>query len=673
MSHNRRALPVLLAALLIVGGVFSLNASAAEPTERMIVNVKRFGLKWKPKSPERIVLLRIWFSVDNGQTWKVYSETENPSSPAPVKVTEDGIYAFYTQLKDAAGNEEPAPIPGTAPKGLVVVDTKKPALVLAAPNNADVFPTLHDLRIEWNAEDVNFGATPIGLYASMDGGGTWSLIKKDLPNTGSYTWKLPSESSQLYRVRAMAVDLAGNSSEDTSDNNFTVDGKPPVSRVTGPAEAKSPVFDVTYNVRDIGGAGVKKVTLYYQMGDNKQWHVHGDDEDLTSPMRFQAPKGGKYGFKIVSEDRVGNHEPVPGDDTRPDMLCLMDAMAPVVQFTNFKGKMEPVMGGGMHSIQWKATDDNMAENPIMLEYTLDSGATWEVITSNYKNSGEYPWMAPNKGDFNNVKLRITALDVLGNKSVDMSDPFFLDSTAPDSVVEIVTWDEKQPEPELAAPPAKKDAMSELSSPEDLAMRVKAAVDENDLVQAQSLLDRAMKKWPASADFHHLQGRLHFKANNYNEAVKSYSEAVRIKPDHQDAHLGMGVAYLMLGNGAVTAKAEDKAVAYFRKAALEYEEAAKFPPDTWEEFFNLGYIYARLSNYDQAMTNLNKALTLDPSSGDTRWYLGQVYEKQHNLQKAAESYEKAAVAYAPGTAEREKAEGRAREIKSRMKEEGGHKK
>ncbi len=459
------------------------------------------------------------------------------------------------------------------------------------------------------------------------------------------------------------LDMDGKSSEDTSDNNFNVEGKPPVSRVTGPTEAKSPVFDVTYNVRDTGGAGVKKVTLYYQMGDNKQWHIYGDDEDRTSPIRFQAPKGGKYGFKIVSEDRVGNHEPVPGNDTRPDVLCLMDAKAPVVQFTNFKGKMEPVMGGRMYSIQWQATDDNMAEHPILLEVTLDGGATWEVITAYYKNSGEYPWIVPDKGDFNNVRLRISAFDVLGNKGVDMSDPFFLDSMVPDSADPMVPWDEKQPEPELAAPP--------LSSPEDFAMRITVAVDEHEFVLAQSLIDRAMQKWPASADIHHLQGRLHLKTNNYDEAVKSYKEAVKIKSDHQDSHLGMGVAYLMLGNGAVTAKAEDKAVAYFRKAALELEEAAKIPPDTWEELFDLGYIYARLGNYDQALTYLNMALKLDPTNGDTLWYIGQVHEKQHDFQKAIASYEKAAVAYPSGTVERELAEDRVRKIKSRIQEDGGH--
>ena len=137
-------------------------------------------------------------------------------------------------------------------------------MVLVTPNSAETFSNTQDLRIQWNASDVNFGPTPISLFFSKDGGGTWEVIKKDLPNTGTYVWKLPAESSEYYKVKAVAVDLAGNESEDISDANFRVDGKPPVTRVTGPGEAKSPIFDVTYNASDLGGAGLAKIEIYFK-------------------------------------------------------------------------------------------------------------------------------------------------------------------------------------------------------------------------------------------------------------------------------------------------------------------------------------------------------------------------------------------------------------------------
>lgn len=667
MKRFKKKIGGMLAAAIVFCSALAGWQPSADAAEPIIIPFKRFGLEWSTSLPEQIDLLRVWYSLDNGNTWQLYSETSNPSSPAPVKVSEDGRYGFYTQARDVSGLEENPPVPGTPPKVVAIIDSIKPALVLVTPNSAETFSNTQDLRIQWNASDVNFGPTPIHLFGSMDGGGTWEVIKKDLPNTGTYIWKLPAESSEYYKVKVVAVDLAGNESEDVSDANFRVDGKPPVTRVTGPVESKSPIFDVTYNASDLGGAGLAKVEIYFQVDGDKTWHLYGEDKDLTSPFRFEAKKGGRYGFKMVGTDRVGNSERLPDASTRPDIWTLMDSVKPVVQLTNFKGSNIKQAGGGQSRvIKWTATDGNMAPNPITIELSLNDGATWEkVIATDYKNSGEFPWMVPANVDVRRAKLRITALDVLGNKGSDVSDAFVIDSTPPVTSISIVVWPEDDDSHKGSQPSVKMNmsggaAPAPKASPRELMNSALAAIRNGDLYTGEQLANQALNADPNNYMAHAVLGRLFYKKGLHKKAEASYARSVELNSNYAPSRIGLAVAFYNQGQ-AIYKKDRAKAFELFKKAALQYEASIQIPGDTWDEYFNLGYIYARLSRYEDAIVYLQKATTLSDDNGEAFWFLGQVYQKNGDNDKALENYKAAAKAYPKGSAAAQKAEFKVKEL------------
>lgn len=669
-KFKKLALSVIAAAMAIAAPV-QQGVFASENADQIIIPFKRFGLEWSTKLPEKVKTLRIWSSLDNGHTWRQYSETENPSSPAPIKVTEDGTYGIYTQAIDISGLEEPAPVPGTPPKIFVVIDTKKPALVLVSPNTSQVYSNTQDMRIEWNASDINFGPKPINIYYSKDGGGTWNVIKKDLPNSGSYVWKLPSESTQYYRVKIVAVDLAGNESEDISDTNFIVDGKPPVTRVISPNESKSPIFDVGYNAKDLGGAGIAKIQIYFQMGNSKQWHFYGEDKDLKSPFTFEAKQGGRYGFKLVATDRVGNSEAMPGPNTRPDIWCLMDSVKPQVQLTNFRGsRILPVGKDQVRNITWKATDDNMANRPITLELSTDDGATWrQIIVTDFQNSGTFPWKVP-ATPTNKARIRITALDVLGNKGVDVSDVFAIDAEPPRTVVKIVQWksdndsfEENKIQPNMKFSSASSTQVTK-SSEEYISAAI-SALNIDDYYSAEDMAQKALDADPNNYMVHALFGRVYLKQSKLKKAITAYKRSIELNNNYQTSRIGLGVSYFETGRSLY---ADDKKEAnmYFKKAALEYEAAVQILPDTWDEHFNLGYIYARLQRYEDAIIYFNKALPLSEENADAYWFLGQVYEKLSNLPEALRNYQSALSRYQKGSAIWEKARFKVKELSDKTK-------
>ena len=660
MNRLKKKATAWIGTTAVFCSAFAGHTPSLDAADPIIIPFKRFGLEWSTELPEQIDQLRVWYSLDSGNTWQLYSESDNPSSPAPVKVSEDGRYGFYTQTRDISGLEENAPVPGTPPKVVSIIDTIRPALVLVTPNSAETFSNTQDLRIQWNASDINFGANPISLFVSKDGGGTWEAIKKDLPNTGTYIWKLPAESSEYYKVKVVAVDLAGNESEDVSDATFRVDGKPPVTRVTGPREAKSPIFDVTYNASDLGGAGLAKVQIFFQIDGDKTWHLYGEDKDLQSPFRFEAKRGGKYGFKLVGTDRVGNSENMPDASTRPDIWCLMDSIKPTVQLTSFKGSnIAPAGGSIVRTIQWVASDDNMAQSPITIELSLNDGATWErVIATDFQNSGKFPWTVPSGINVKRARLRITALDVLGNKGSDLSDAFIIDGKPPVSVATIVTWNDdstaheiRRVSDKMKMPQSKAQVKA---SPGELITSAFTAIKNDDLYTAEGLAKQALGLDPSNYQVHSLLGNLYFKKNDLRKAESAYSRAVELNSADQDSRIGLAVSYYAQAQEAI-GQDRNKSRELLKKSALQYEAAVQIPGDTWDEYFNLGYIYARLQRYEDALIYLAKATELSSDNGEAYWFIGQVQEKLEMPAKALENYKAAAKAFPAGSTKAQKAE------------------
>jgi hypothetical protein len=66
------------------------------------------------------------------------------------------------------------------------------------------------MPITWVATDKNLGRSPITLSYAEQETGPWTPIAKDLENTGSYLWRMPTDIPYQFLVRVEAADRAGN-------------------------------------------------------------------------------------------------------------------------------------------------------------------------------------------------------------------------------------------------------------------------------------------------------------------------------------------------------------------------------------------------------------------------------------------------------------------------------
>jgi hypothetical protein len=88
---------------------------------------------------------------------------------------------------------------------------------------------------------------------------------------------------------------------------------------------------------------------------------------------------------------------------------------------------------------WSITDgwSGLKTTPIKLEYF--NGSTFVLIKDNELNDGSYAWNSIPSLDLNNVKIRLTASDNVGNVKSQLSNVFTIDSTAP-TIAKVETMD-----------------------------------------------------------------------------------------------------------------------------------------------------------------------------------------------------------------------------------------
>jgi len=130
----------------------------------------------------------------------------------------------------------------------------------------------------------------------------------------------------------------------------------------------------------------------------------------------------------------------------------------------------------------------------------------------------------------------------------------------------------------------------------------------------------------SYDFYYNQGRSFYLLKEYEKAMESFSQAIKIEPSSYRAHNFCGLAYFHLKN--------------YRAAEEHFLEAIKLNPSFSEAYTNLGGLYFASRRFNEARGMLDKALELSPNSvaahatlGSLLLLLGDINQGVQHLAKA----------------------------------------
>ncbi len=105
-----------------------------------------------------------------------------------------------------------------------ITDSKPPVVSVISPNGGEAYYFANPLEVEWNATDDSFGATPVTVLISTDGGTTYTDVANGLPNTGLEPVAAPQEITDLAMVKVFVQDEFGLTAFDESDAVFSLHG-----------------------------------------------------------------------------------------------------------------------------------------------------------------------------------------------------------------------------------------------------------------------------------------------------------------------------------------------------------------------------------------------------------------------------------------------------------------
>jgi hypothetical protein len=101
-------------------------------------------------------------------------------------------------------------------------DTTPPSITVTKPNGGETLTANRWTNITWTAADAS-GVIAIHIYESLDNGATYRPLVMGLTNSGSYAW-VPANRpiTNAARIKIVAVDSVGNSTNDVSNAGFTI-------------------------------------------------------------------------------------------------------------------------------------------------------------------------------------------------------------------------------------------------------------------------------------------------------------------------------------------------------------------------------------------------------------------------------------------------------------------
>ena len=170
-------------------------------------------------------------------------------------------------------------------------------------------------------------------------------------------------------------------------------------------------------------------------------------------------------------------------------------------------------------------------------------------------------------------------------------------------------------------------------------------------------ERLVAEYPGAFIVHNILGVANLSSGRIEQAVDSFSQALRIKPDYVEAYGNLGVALKELGRTEEAIAAYRQALkikpdyveaynnlgvllkdwGHADEAIAAYGEALKIKPDYAEAHNNLGALLKEMGRNEEAIAACQRALQLRPDFAEAHNNLGSAYEAMGRMDEAIAAY------------------------------------
>ncbi|MBU1086222.1 MAG: GPI anchored serine-threonine rich family protein [Candidatus Omnitrophica bacterium] len=250
----------------------------------------------------------------------------------------------------------------------------KADFTLVTPNGGETWVVNSSETISWTSS----GTVPnIRLDYSANAGSSWIVISLSIANTGSYVWTVPDAISDQCMIKV--ANAADTSAYDESNNNFKICGD---------------LILTVPNGGETWAVGAVKVITWNRVGSIANVLVEYSDNGGTNfvPIIASTPNTGSYAWTVPDSIttqalvRITNLSDLTVTDTSSAVFKIQGSFT----ITSPNGG-EAWMVASNQNINWTW---NGTLPFVKLEYSSNSGSTYNLIADNVPNVGTYSWSIP---------------------------------------------------------------------------------------------------------------------------------------------------------------------------------------------------------------------------------------------------------------------------------------
>jgi hypothetical protein len=287
---------------------------------------------------------------------------------------------------------------------LITVVSFAQSVTVTQPNGGEILYACQQYTVKWNATGTS---NYYNIDYSLNNGAIWTSVASNLNITnGQYVWTVPNVESSICLIRVQ--DKNDTTKQDISNAVFTI--HIPVV-VTAPNGGESWVggsqHPITWNIQ---GTSLT-FNIEYSTNGGSTW---------STIISNYATSAGTYNWTVPNTPSTNCLVRVSDAVTG----CMTDISNNPFTITPAQPVLTSPNGGATYN--WDCSQNitwNTATfySNVRLEYSVDSGLTWLLITSSTSNSGSYSWYIP---EIIGNKLLVKASNVANIGLYDISDAVF---------------------------------------------------------------------------------------------------------------------------------------------------------------------------------------------------------------------------------------------------------
>ena len=145
-------------------------------------------------------------------------------------------------------------------------------------------------------------------------------------------------------------------------------------------------------------------------------------------------------------------------------------------------------------------------------------------------------------------------------------------------------------------------------------------------QALEVVRLLLIEFPASFILYNYQGISNAELKQFDSAIKSFKQAIKIKPDYAEAHYNAGKVLQEKGE--------------LETAIDSYTKAIKIKPKWAQALSNIGNALREKGELGAAIVSLNEAIKIEPNFAEAHYNIGKALQEKGELETAIDSYTKA---------------------------------